>query len=111
MNTEQNSTLSLKNRKPYSGVTVNKRKQEGQRGPKRHFDKPAANKATYSHEAHLNELHGKKVEVCVRGRSQTYVGTLVGYDAFSLTIEDAKGLKSTIFKGAIDFFNAVQEIN
>lgn len=103
-----NPTLSLKDRTPYAG----KKPYLGNK-PRRidnSANKPSLNKATYAHENHLNDLIGKGIKVVFNDASETY-DRLIGYDAFSITVEkvrQGKTHKASIFKNQIVAFMAVE---
>lgn len=102
-------TLSVRSKSEYRPTQNGPRPQSnrfrsnGQR-PER---KPPQNKATYAHEAHLNSLLGKKV-VLITQDSKEEFEKLVGYDAFTLTVEHL-GHTITFFKNQLVAFCGVRE--
>lgn len=82
-------------------------------------NRPEQSKATYSHDHALNEIlrAGGRITLMIdtSGNSERYTGKLVGYDAFTITIEAAHPhsengvLMETFFKHSLQsFFPAIK---
>lgn len=69
----------------------------------RHSSKPNSDKATMSHEKHMNELLGETISIEPINGQGKISGPLLGYDAYSLTVQTANG-KRTVFKNGIFSF-------
>jgi len=75
--------------------------------------KPQQEKSTLSHESILNSIlnSNKKIKLMLANSPSVIVGTLVGYDAFTVTValEEDKTGNVTFFKNGLCFFGPLKD--
>lgn len=90
---DERKTLSMK---PFSRKS---RKEYAPRG--------THEKATVSHESRLKQMMGKEIGLWLSNDSGHSKGILIGYDAFTITIQNSAGTELTYFKHALESFSLV----